>query len=333
MRGTECVTTHHRRAHRAAASRSRSTSSSSCARRPHLVRGRQDEGSGRACAARAEARWPGGEGLDVATRAIAQRRGAPARVARPLATSSRRRAAGGRRRARPLRVASVASCLEPSVESCQTHMGSSSATLARNIERRAPGERARAAWVWGGGAGRARTAAPPTPHSAPSRMCPISRVPGGGPPAVVHGAGGAARRGAACIRGQGQGRGGEGGAQRSPVQEANLRVDGRLHGALASSGELGGSARPISAAGTPLLQVYAGLFVSAAARARAQSFHAMETTVRLVARRMEHLLELTNTSAAPHDWHSGRLRPLEAKVDGPQVRSQPVGTSSLPGFF
>ena len=224
----------------------------------------------------------------------------------------------------PCRVASVASCLEPSVESCQTHMGSSSATLARNIERRAPGERARAAWVWGGGAGRARTAAPPTPHSAPSRMCPISRVPGGGPPAVVHGAGGAARRGAACIRGQGQGRGGEGGAQRSPVQEANLRVDGRLHGALASSGELGGSARPISAAGTPLLQVYAGLFVSAAARARAQSFHAMETTVRLVARRMEHLLELTNTSAAPHDWHSGRLRPLEAKVDGPQVRSQPV---------
>ena len=211
MRGTECVTTHHRRAHRAAASRSRSTSSSSCARRPHLVRGRQDEGSGRACAARAEARWPGGEGLDVATRAIAQRRGAPARVARPLATSSRRRAAGGRRRARPLRVASVASCLEPSVESCQTHMGSSSATLARNIERRAPGERARAAWVWGGGAGRARAAAPPTPHSAPSRMCPISRVPGGGPPAVVHGAGGAARRGAACIRGQGQGRGGEGG--------------------------------------------------------------------------------------------------------------------------
>lgn len=163
MRGTECVTTHHRRAHRAAASRSRSTSSSSCARRPHLVRGRQDEGSGRACAARAEARWPGGEGLDVATRAIAQRRGAPARVARPLATSSRRRAAGGRRRARPLRVASVASCLEPSVESCQTHMGSSSATLARNIERRAPGERARAAWVWGGGAGRARTAAPPHP--------------------------------------------------------------------------------------------------------------------------------------------------------------------------
>ena len=163
MRGTECVTTHHRRAHRAAASRSRSTSSSSCARRPHLVRGRQDEGSGRACAARAEARWPGGEGLDVATRAIAQRRGAPARVARPLATSSRRRAAGGRRRARPLQVASVASCLEPSVESCQTHMGSSSATLARNIERRAPGERARAAWVWGGGAGRARTAAPPHP--------------------------------------------------------------------------------------------------------------------------------------------------------------------------
>ena len=227
----------------------------------------------------------------------------------------------------PCRVASVASCLEPSVESCQTHMGSSSATLARNIERRAPGERARAAWVWGGGAGRARTAAPPTPHSAPSRMCPISRVPGGGPPAVVHGAGGAARRGAACIRGQGQGRGGEGGAQRSPVQEANLRVDGRLHGALASSGELGGSARPISAAGTPLLQVYAGLFVSAAARARAQSFHAMETTVRLVARRMEHLLELTNTSAAPHDWHSGRLRPLEAKVDGPQVRSQPVPAS------
>ena len=111
----------------------------------------------------------------------------------------------------PCRVASVASCLEPSVESCQTHMGSSSATLARNIERRAPGERARAAWVWGGGAGRARAAAPPTPHSAPSRMCPISRVPGGGPPAVVHGAGGAARRGAACIRGQGQGRGGEGG--------------------------------------------------------------------------------------------------------------------------
>ena len=118
--------------------------------------------------------------------------------------------------------------------------------------------------------------------------------------------------------------GARGGAQRSPVQEANLRVDGRLHGALASSGELGGSARPISAAGTPLLQVYAGLFVSAAARARAQSFHAMETTVRLVARRMEHLLELTNTSAAPHDWHSGRLRPLEAKVDGPQVRSQPA---------
>ena len=63
----------------------------------------------------------------------------------------------------PCRVASVASCLEPSVESCQTHMGSSSATLARNIERRAPGERARAAWVWGGGAGRARTAAPPHP--------------------------------------------------------------------------------------------------------------------------------------------------------------------------
>ena len=99
----------------------------------------------------------------MATRAIAQRRGAPARVARPLATSSRRRAAGGRRRARPPQVASVASCLEPSVESCQTHMGSSSATLARNIERRAPGERARAAWVWGGGAGRARTAAPPHP--------------------------------------------------------------------------------------------------------------------------------------------------------------------------
>ena len=222
MRGTECVTTHHRRAHRAAASRSRSTSSSSCARRPHLVRGRQDEGSGRACAARAEARWPGGEGLDVATRAIAQRRGAPARVARPLATSSRRRAAGGRRRARRLRVASVASCLEPSVESCQTHMGSSSATLARNIERRAPGERARAAWVWGGGAGRARTAAPPTPHSAPSRMCPISRVPGGGPPAVVHGAGGAARRGAACIRGQGQGRGG-GSALTGPGSESARR--------------------------------------------------------------------------------------------------------------
>ena len=122
----------------------------------------------------------------------------------------------------PCRVASVASCLEPSVESCQTHMGSSSATLARNIERRAPGERARAAWVWGGGAGRARTAAPPTPHSAPSRMCPISRVPGGGPPAVVHGAGGAARRGAACIRGQGQGRGG-GSALTGPGSESARR--------------------------------------------------------------------------------------------------------------
>ena len=112
----------------------------------------------------------------MATRAIAQRRGAPARVARPLATSSRRRAAGGRRRARPLQgrvgrvVLGALGRVLPDAHGEQLSYASTQHRAPR--ARRACARRVGLGW----GCGASSHCRPPPPLTAHPRACVPSHV-------------------------------------------------------------------------------------------------------------------------------------------------------------